>query len=92
MPHSTPQDRFKVESERWRKQKDRKLRIVETQNTHYMSYQGATHPNTPLSDFYLNDISRITKFEYRALARILKLPVIFERVPVQNGVEWSKKG
>ena len=28
----------------------------------------------------------------RALARILKLPVIFERVPVQNGVEWSKKG
>ena len=28
----------------------------------------------------------------RALARILKLLVIFERVPVQNGLKWFKMG
>ena len=28
----------------------------------------------------------------RALVRILKLPVIFERVPVQNGLKWFKMG
>ena len=26
----------------------------------------------------------------RALARILKMPVIFERVPIQNGPKWAK--
>ena len=26
----------------------------------------------------------------RVLARILKLPVIFERIPVRNGLKWSK--
>ena len=28
----------------------------------------------------------------KGLARILKLPIIFERVPIQNGVKWSKMG
>ena len=28
----------------------------------------------------------------RALARILKLPVIFETVPIQNDLKWSKMG
>ena len=28
----------------------------------------------------------------RALAGILKLPVIFQRIPVQNGLKWSKMG
>ena len=28
----------------------------------------------------------------RALAEILKLPVIFEQMPVQNGLKWSKMG
>ena len=26
----------------------------------------------------------------RALARILKMPIIFERVTVQNGPKWTK--
>ena len=30
--------------------------------------------------------------ETRALARILKMPIIFERVHVQNGLKWSKMG
>ena len=25
-----------------------------------------------------------------ALARIIKLPIIFERIPIQNGTKWAK--
>ena len=32
----------------------------------------------------------IINIHSRALATILKLPVIFERVPIRNGLEWSK--
>ena len=31
-----------------------------------------------------------TCIKCRALARILKLPIIFERVPIQNGLKWAK--
>ena len=31
-------------------------------------------------------------FFFIALARILKPPINFERVPVQNGLKWSKIG
>ena len=38
------------------------------------------------------DGAEIPKGKIKGLARILKLPVVFERVPLQNGVKWSKMG
>ena len=35
---------------------------------------------------------QLYKLAHRALARILKLPIFFERAPIQNGLKWSKMG